>query len=240
MILLNGIEGSDLVRARVKRERGAKCLLAFSCGKDSIAAWLALRADGFEWLPYFQYLVPGLGFVERSLRYYEEFFGQRIRRVPHPSLYRYLNKMVYMPPERCAIVEAWSLPVFDHQELQEAVLDSAGWPEGTWCATGVRAADSLDRRRHFQQHGAINAKGKVFYPVWDWQKEDLRLALVAAGVKIPVDYQIFGRSFDGLHHDYLAPIQKYFPEDFAKILEWFPLAELELKRAEYSTANYEN
>jgi hypothetical protein len=28
--------------------RNSRCLLSFSAGKDSIAAWLAMRADGFD------------------------------------------------------------------------------------------------------------------------------------------------------------------------------------------------
>lgn len=52
--------------ARV-REHQSETLLAFSTGKDAIAAWLAVR-DSFEAVhPYYLYLVPGLEFVEESL-----------------------------------------------------------------------------------------------------------------------------------------------------------------------------
>lgn len=39
-------------------------LLSFSMGKDSIAAWLAIR-DKFERIePYYLYLIPGLEFID--------------------------------------------------------------------------------------------------------------------------------------------------------------------------------
>lgn len=48
---------------------------------------------------------------------------------------------------------------------------------------------------------------------------------------VPPDYQWFQRSFDGLDVRFLAKIRKHAPGDYARILEWFPLAELELHRA---------
>lgn len=43
-------------------------LLAFSRGKDSIAAWRALRDAGVEVKPFHLYLVPGLAFADESDR----------------------------------------------------------------------------------------------------------------------------------------------------------------------------
>jgi hypothetical protein len=65
-----------------------KTLLSFSGGKDSIGAWLQLRRYFPEITPVFMYLIPGLSFVEESLSYFEDYFGTRIIRMPHPSLYR--------------------------------------------------------------------------------------------------------------------------------------------------------
>lgn len=63
-------------------------LISFSCGKDSLAAWLWLRERGIQLVPYYLYWVPGLSFVEEALAYYEEFFGTHIIRLPHPYFYR--------------------------------------------------------------------------------------------------------------------------------------------------------
>lgn len=67
---------------------GETVILAFSRGKDSIAAWLALREAGVEVLPYHIYLIPDLAFVDKSLAYFAEWFGcGPILNLPHPSLY---------------------------------------------------------------------------------------------------------------------------------------------------------
>ena len=75
-------------------------ILAFSTGKDSIAAWLQMRRYFKRIVPYYCYSVPNLGFVERSLAYYEDFFGTHIYRLPHRSLYRCLRGLVFQPPEQ--------------------------------------------------------------------------------------------------------------------------------------------
>lgn len=54
------------LRRYIKEKYGKVILLGFSGGKDAIAAWLALRSDGFCVLPYHMTLVPGMSFVEES------------------------------------------------------------------------------------------------------------------------------------------------------------------------------
>jgi len=53
-----------------------------------------------------------------------------------------------------------------------------------------------------------------------------------SGIKLSVDYKIFGRSFDGLDYRFLAPIKKHFPRDWQRLCQWFPLAEAEIYRYE--------
>lgn len=48
--------------------------------------------------------------------------------------------------------------------------------------------------------------------------------------QLPVDYKLFGRTFDGIDYRFLKPIKENFPRDYEKIITWFPLAELELFR----------
>jgi hypothetical protein len=41
---------------------------------------------------------------------------------------------------------------------------------------------------------------------------------------------MFGRSFDGIDYRFLEPISRLYPEDYQRILQDFPLADLELFR----------
>jgi hypothetical protein len=229
-----GVPDSERVMELVRGDGGERVILSFSAGKDAIAAWIAMRDAGLKVLPYFMYIVPDLGFIERGVRYFEEYFETKILRVPHPALYRMLNEFVFQPPERCRLIEDLDLPEYDYDELRDCVADDFGVPRTTWSASGVRAADSLMRRTHFKMHGPMNHNRRVFYPVWDWKKAELVERIRAERIQMPVDYQLFGRSFDGIDFRFLYPIKQHFPEDYAKILEWFPLAELEIKRYEYA------
>ena len=224
---------SEEVIAEVRAEN-PRCMLSFSCGKDAIGAHLAIRDHFDEVVPYYLYIVPGLEFVDEALEYYERvlFGGRRIIRLPHPSLIRMLNQYVFQPPERCQVIDDLDLYEHDYEDIADSIRLSCGLPENTMTATGVRAADSPIRYSHFKKRGAINRNRLTFAPVFDWNKERLLNAINASGVKLPVDYRLFGRTFDGIDLRFLYPIKQHFPRDYQRILEWFPLAELELYRYE--------
>ena len=60
-------QGTSLAVREKLAADGRPVLLAFSCGKDSIAAWLAMRDMGIEVVPAYLYYVPGLRFVDEDL-----------------------------------------------------------------------------------------------------------------------------------------------------------------------------
>ena len=229
-IAIKGAVPSSQLRQQLATE-GKPVLLAFSRGKDSIAAWLALRDAGVEVIPYHLYLIPGLRFVEDSLDYYEDWFGCQILNLPHPSLYRWLAHAMFQPPERVRVLEAARIAVPGYADVNSLIKDHHGLPADTWTCNGVRAADSPNRRTSLVTHGPVNLTTRTQKVVWDWRKQHVMDAIYAAKIKLPPDYEWFGRSFDGLDRRFLAPLQAYAPDDYARILEWFPLAELELLRA---------
>lgn len=228
--------GEEIV-AQVRRESGAKTILAFSTGKDSIAAQIAIRDSFEEVIPVYMYLVPGLEFIEESLDYYERtlFGGRKILRMPHPSLYRWLNALTYQPPHHVPVIEAANLASFEYRDIHDLVREQEDAPKAL-AATGVRAADSPMRHVSIMQHGAILRSKGEYFPVWDWKKDRLLREIERAKVKLPIDYRIFGRTFDGLDARFLIPMKKHLPRDYAKVLEWFPLAEADVFRAERMAA----
>ena len=229
---------SDALCQYVSEMTGGVCLLSFSCGKDSIGAWLQLRRHFTRIEPVFMYLIPDLEFVEDAVRYYEEFFQTRILRLPHPSLYRMLNALTMQAPENCSIIEDAGLLDFDYDAVFDVAMGVFGLPDDSYTAVGVRAVDSPNRWSAIQQYGAVNEKRRSFYPTYDWRKARLVAEIEKAGVKLSDEYRMFGRSFDGIDYRFLKPIKDNYPNDYARILEWFPLAELELKRIEYREAYY--
>lgn len=230
--MANPLSGIETIRDVRKKQN--KTLLAFSTGKDAIAAWLAIRDHFDEVIPYYLYLIPDLEFVEESLAYYEKFFGAKIIRLPHPSLHRWLNNFIFQAPQNCLCIEQAKLPNFDYVHIQKAIAKSRNLQKDILVADGVRAADSPMRRVAISIHGSISYNQLKYHPIWDWKKKDLIDCFNKHNVKLPIDYKIFGRSFDGLDLRFLMPLKRHLPNDYKKILEWFPLAELEVFRYERS------
>jgi 3'-phosphoadenosine 5'-phosphosulfate sulfotransferase (PAPS reductase)/FAD synthetase len=231
-IVIEGATPSAEIREQLARE-GRPVLLAFSRGKDSIAAWLALREARVEVRPFHLYLVPGLRFVDESLAFYEDYFDTAIPQLPHPSLYRWLNTLLFTPPERRVVIEAAQLPELDYLDISRALCEEHYDldPEATYTADGVRAADSPNRRTAIKFHGAVRESVLKVSPVWDWRIKHVRSALAEHNCPLPIDYEWFNRTFDGLDIRFLKPIKENAPDDYERILEWFPLADLELFRA---------
>lgn len=229
-IVIDGVTPSAQLRQELAAD-GKPVLLGFSRGKDSIAAWLALRDAGVEVIPYHLYLIPGLRFVDDSLAYFEDWFGTSIINLPHPSLYRWLNHAMWQPPERLRILDAAAISVPDYTDVNRLIKEHHGVPADTWTCDGVRAADSPNRRTSLLQHGPVNQTRRTQKVVWDWRKQHVMDVIYANRIKLPVDYEWFGRSFDGLDKRFLGPVRAYAPDDYETILQWFPLAELELRRA---------
>ena len=89
-----------------------------------------------------------------------------------------------------------------------------------------------------QKYGALNDNRWTFFPIFDWTKQQTIDAIRDSGVKLPIDYKLFGRSFDGLDWRFMKPLKEHLPDDYAKVVEWFPMVELEVKRIEWREAYY--
>lgn len=225
------LRGRDLLEF-VRNECGNVVTLSFSRGKDSIAAWLYLRENDFEIVPFTMYAVPGLGYQERVTQYYEDFFGVHIQRLPHPDFYWRLCNEVWQLPDQIAVVAALDLLQYDFELVEDLVAEDAGLKE-SFCAWGMRRADNRMRRRLIDQTGVVGfRKRHFFYPIWDWKIKDVAEILQRYNASVSIEYDMFGYTSDRIYYQRLAAIRDFYPKDYAKILEWFPLAEAEIFRYE--------
>lgn len=229
---IKGQPASEEVRARLAAD-GKPVLVAFSTGKDALACELALRDAGvLQTQLVYLYLIPGLPFVERTLAMQEEQLGKPIARYPHPSLWRWLNAKVFQPPERLRIIEgARMASAPDYDQMWKLIRQDLGFPSTTLVADGVRAADSIVRRASFTKHGVLKLTKRKVSPIADWLKAEVMERIEAEGISLPIDYEWFGRSFDGIDYRFLEPLSRHSPEDYRRVLDWFPLADLALLRA---------
>lgn len=226
---IEGLDPSAKIRADLAAE-GRPVLVAFSCGKDAICTELALRDAGVQTLLAYLYYIPGLRFIEDGIKSLEDQLGKRIRRYPHPSLYRWLGLGVFQTPGRTEVIEAAELVKLDYDLVWELAREDMGLDPDTWLADGVRANDSQQRRMAFQRHGALKPDSRKVSPIWDWSIAMIRQTLAEHHITLPVDYDWFGRSFDGLDRRFMEPLAEHAPEDFERVREWFPLVGMELVR----------
>lgn len=220
-------KGDDLI-AIYKERYGEKTLLAFSRGKDSIGAALALR-DKLDVIPVYYEGTPGLEFVEESLAYYEKhLFGRHILRMPAPATYKHLRDMMFQPMSRANILSAASIPPIDYADVAAMVKKQEGVDQDVLSATGLRAGDNMVRMLSIKNHGPIRHNAGNWAPIWDWSQPYLLERIEQARISLPPDYTFMPRSLDGYSFQYLIPMKQHYPRDYRQILRWFPLAEAEL------------
>lgn len=229
----NPLQGDDLLDF-VRELGGDTVFLQFSTGKDSICSWLRLREYGkFEIVPYFMYWFPGLSWQEEALAYYEEWFGQRILRLPHPLFHQHLADMLYQPPERIGQLVAWDFIKWDFSDLENVLAEEHGIADrNPYTAVGFRGADNIDRRNLIIQKGAVGSgRRRYFFPIWEYNVEDVSRIIHQVGIKLPADYAYWGRTIGAWDYQFIKPISQRFPEDYQKIIKfWMPLIDLELFR----------
>ncbi len=229
---------SEELCTKIAEDSHGVCLLSFSGGKDSLASWLQLRRYFERVVPVYCYRIPGMSFIDRQMAYYERYFGTHIIRMPHPAMYRWLNNFTFQAPENLHVIERMMLPMFDYDDVFAIIKHAEGLPEDTYTAIGVRQTDNMNRWSSIKKHGASNEKRRTFFPIYDWRKERIVAEIREARLKLGEEYRYFFRSFDGLDYRFLKPMKEHYPDDYARVLEMFPLAELELKRMEYREAYY--
>jgi len=206
--------------------------LGFSGGKDSLACAILLRNMNVQFIPFFFYHIPDLEFVEKTLTGYEKDLGMNIIRLPHPMLFDYLRFQDFQPPKMIEYLYDFGVPHLGFEDLIGCHLDSVGIQDNLFDVVGQRAAESFNRRKVFEKQGFFNHSKRKVFPICDWKKADVLQFVSDNGFKISDDYDIWGRSFDGLKYQFLFGVKKNYPKDWQTIIEYFPLIELELFRYE--------
>ena len=198
-------------------------ILSFSMGKDSIAA-LDLAYKHFEHVfPFFMYLVPGLEFQERDLRWYEHRYNTHIIRVPHfedSEFYRYGS---FREPDE-------TVPVVKIGDIYASIREQTG---AEWIVGGEKIADSIVRRPMLKRSGCIDEGRGRFYPLIDWHKADVLKYIKLNRLYMPKFQRELGFSFHSLAGKELSVIKRVYPSDYQRILQFFPEAEAGVIQYEY-------
>ena len=226
-------KNSDELCEKMAEKHNGVCLLAFSRGKDSIASFIKLKRYFHTIIPYHLSMLPEeMSFEKESLKYYEDIFETKIERMLSPSFFRMINKYILQIPERLPIIDYHDIKNYDYKEIQNIVKAKYNLPKETMTGIGVTQFDSFRRQSTIRKNGAVNLNKCEFFPIFDMKKLEIFSLIDENKIKYPVDYDLYGKSFDGFDYRFLKPLKEKFPADYDLIKFWFPLIDLEIMRYE--------
>ena len=211
----------------------------FSMGKDSLCVVQKLKEWGFNPVLFWYCVFPDLDFQSASLDFYETFFDTKIHRLLGPSIYKFHWAGTYMTHDYLPVLNNLNSPNLDFTDLQDYVIEDYQKDMNlmSYNAIGLRAADSFNRRKVFEKFGYFNHNLQKAYPIIEYKIDDIKDTLLKNNISLPIDYRIWGRTFDGMHYYFLKGLKDNFPQDYEKVLFYCPLAEMEILRIEHYFPN---
>lgn len=220
----------------IARQYNGVCLLHFSRGKDSVAAWLFMRQFFKRIIPIFFNPLPGMPIIERSLKYYEDFFETPIIRCIAGDALIDLNNLLLQTPDREEAIDNLKLRPFTREEATDVIREAYGL-KGVPYAKGTGYYDAINRRIAFMKVKGFDRKHLVFSPIYDWRKETLWQALEASGVKLAPDYRFANRTFSGGPKiGSVTHMEQFYPEDYKRLKVFYPLVDGLRARNEFRMA----
>ena len=213
-----------------------RIVLFVSGGKDSLAAWIALRRAGFNVVPLTFYVVPGISFVETYLSYLEEHFEQSIVRLPQDNLY---NKIPEGALQTMSSIWRWRTLGLPDRDI--TLHDIASWwlkSQGfnvatTWQATGFKLTDSYTRRLDMLRHGPLREDSRRCDVIWDLSKKNVLDLIRDEGLRLAPEYAWLNRSFEGGSPHVATHLHEHFPEDYERYKQFYPLLDVLRARQHY-------
>ncbi|HNS45421.1 MAG TPA: hypothetical protein PKH37_09350 [Alphaproteobacteria bacterium] len=230
---LPGTEKTRQLCSEIAAASGGVCFLGFSRGKDSIASWLWLQKFFDRIIPFHCASVPGLSFVDESLEYYEEYFQTKIERCISGDIMHAISNLVFQPIEDEQLIDSLEIVSYDNHQVFLSLRAKYNLPNA-WCAFGINASDSIDRRIYVNKCNGRHDHRQTFYPCYDWTRAQILDAVSRFGVKLPKDYLLANRtlaSIPNLRH--LINMEKEMPDELARVELVFPFIRARLARNEF-------
>lgn len=227
-------EATDALCKEVAKKSHGVVFAGFSGGKDSVCMLLQLSRYFKRIIPFHCASIPHMAFRTKLLDYYEYEFQTKILRLMGEDLSMSMRRLIYQEPrDAIACLEEYG-DVEDYNKLDilEYLRKMYNLPRA-WCAFGVNACDSIDRRIYCNKTGGKSDANRTFYPCWDWPRQEILKAISESGLKIAPEYKYTKRSIGGPPcATYNKVLREHFPEDYKKMKAWYPLCELKTRREE--------
>jgi 3'-phosphoadenosine 5'-phosphosulfate sulfotransferase (PAPS reductase)/FAD synthetase len=230
-----------------EKQDSERLFMSFSTGADSIAMFLRCLESGIwdmeKGIFYYMYHVPGITWVDEYINWFENKFNVKIYQVPGPILLADLTNGLYQTPSRkSAFAELMktgkSFVPMKRDDIEWSIRQYFGY-ENAYCAVGVKSGDSAMRRLAMRKTQGCNDNQKKWYPIWDFENRDVIDIIKKHGCKVPYDYSLFGITYENIDYRFSKVIKEKCPNNWATILELFPMAESIISRVEYYHPEYD-
>jgi hypothetical protein len=210
-----------------------KVALHFSCGKDSIAAWITLKENGYEVVPVFKEAIPGMQFINDTITAYEKYFGTEVSKVSSREQFLDLHfwygktSSLQTIDTKAELIAKGALK----KDIDDQILAVTGC---NIAIVGTKASDSLNRRTNFIMSGPFNSTKRTFALTWRLAKNAPLEIMINHNCPIPKFYLWLARSPEFMFDIEYYFIKKYYPSDFERLLELFPDVDVRVKNFEFS------
>jgi len=223
---------------KVKSLKGKTNILHFSTGADSVACFLRLREHGIEPVLVYQYFLKDLPMVKNYINYFQNKFNVRVYKFPSTLYAEHITKALYQLPVKGFEKYSNSIAMYGYHLLTKDFFDEILKDElGGDCVThlGLRYTDGIWRYKHLLKNGvSFNDK---FYPIASFQIKDVQAILEKYNCLLPIEYGLWGISFESPRAWNINLIKEHCPETFKQIEKVFPTIGYEGARDKYSGLN---
>lgn len=211
-------------KSRVELIRNKTNVLHFSTGADSVASFLKLRENGIEPILIYQYFIKDLPMVKNYIDYFEKKFNVHVYQFPSTLWAEHYDKAFYQPPlmyreKYWNKLTQYGLWLYNKDFFRKNIADSLGGD--VVFHLGLRYTDGVFRYRHLLKNGVYF--GNKFYPVASYKVCDIQDILKKYDCKLPIEYKLWGISFESPRAFNINLIKENCPETFNMIKERFPL-----------------
>lgn len=213
-------------------------ILHFSTGADSIAVFLRLREAGIEPILIYKYFVPNLPMVNNYLDYFSKKFNVRIYQFPNSLMPEMFGNVQHQRPtkrdnyfyEQIKWVKNITKEAFD--KFLEGIFTDK---KNTVYHYGLRYTDGLHRFLHLKKNG-VYFQNK-FYAIASYKVGDIQNILRKYDCKLPIEYGLWGISFESPRAWNIGLIKEHCPETHKIIKDWFPLIDYKGYREKFNKLN---
>lgn len=211
-----------------RRERDI--LVSYSGGKDSLAVMeMCVKVFGASRVKaFFWFTVPDLEVCNKQMQFCRDRWGVEPIQVPHWDMVMQMKNGLWCDPTP----KIDKLPDMDLKTGYAYAMDVC---ECGVVATGMKDADGLPRRHFFAniRDGGNPFWNRLVHPLREWKKKDVIDYLKANNIPVPESESGAVTTGVGLVHDALCWLHDKHPNDFKKLLKWYPYAEAAIKRRDW-------